>query len=91
MSRATEQRIKEFQGPYYLTEKEEEAAHLETIAFQMYGYKLIRRSKVGAFAKSAGCRWYDEINCKLARDKQDASKQLPAVSNYQKKVDFLKT
>jgi hypothetical protein len=52
---------------YYLTR--EEAAQFNEIAFQVYIQKGIPRNTLGAFAKAAGYKWYNEVNQALARDK----------------------
>ena len=45
---------------YYLTE--EEFAKFVKQAFFMHGHKVIPRPTVGAFAKAAAYKWYNEIN-----------------------------
>ena len=45
---------------FYLTE--EEFAEFEKVLFSMYSYKAILRPTIGAFAKAAAYKWYNEIN-----------------------------
>jgi hypothetical protein len=45
---------------YYLTE--EEFAEFQEIVFTMYDYKGIPRPTIGAFAKAASYKLYNEIN-----------------------------
>jgi hypothetical protein len=45
---------------YYLTK--EEAAEFEQTAFILYIHKVIPRHTLGAFAKAAGYKWFNEIN-----------------------------
>ena len=44
---------------YYLTK--EESAEFEKVAFFMHGQKVIPRPTLGAFAKAAAYKWYNEI------------------------------
>jgi hypothetical protein len=65
---------------FYITK--EEFIEYEKLAFLMYREKVIPRPTVGAFAKAAGYKWYNEINQRLTRDRDNIKidKILPKAS-----------
>jgi hypothetical protein len=51
---------------YYLSEGE--AHELQKMAYYMHEHKAIPRPTVGAFAKAASFKWFNEINERLKRE-----------------------
>jgi hypothetical protein len=47
----------------------------DKVAFFMHGQKVVRRPRVGAFAKAVSYEWYKEIKV-LARSKRLSQRQL---------------
>ena len=58
---------------FYITK--EEFIEYEKDAFLMHREKVIPRPTVGAFAKAAGYKWFNEINKQLTKDRGNEQKR----------------